>query len=244
MTNTSHKIVVITGGFGYVGYEVATKLAKEQWKVVIIYNGTNATLVQEKLQFLPGAFAYKCNLKDLPKVEQILTLIEKEVGPIYLGVHAASHKPLRKKLIDTTSKDLEDQIEGTFTISFNFLTACGKLLKRRGEGVLIGITTAAVVYDEAAKFLSAYIPAKFGVQGMLTMLQAELSPVRVYSLAPGFMHGGMNADIPWAFVEMMKRKNGKELADGKKVAEAIVSIVNTPEKYTSLTIPLAPEYEK
>ena len=56
------------------------------------------------------------------------------------------------------------------------------------------------------------------------MLKEELAPfgVRVYSVAPDFMQGGMNSDIPQAFVEMIKEKSPtRSLIDAGNVARAV-----------------------
>jgi NAD(P)-dependent dehydrogenase (short-subunit alcohol dehydrogenase family) len=77
--------------------------------------------------------------------------------------------------------------------------------------------------------LGAYIPAKYAVQGMLVMLREELSPqgVRVYSVAPGFMHGGMNSDVPMAFAEMIREKSDtKKLTTAVDVAERVAYLCN------------------
>jgi NAD(P)-dependent dehydrogenase (short-subunit alcohol dehydrogenase family) len=143
---------------------------------------------------------------------------------------------------------MRSQIDSTVLSGFNFLSSCAKRLKEYNNGVLIGITTAGVVIPEASKTMGAYIPAKFALQGMLSMFKQELSQYRVgvYSLAPGFMAGGMNSAIPKAFVEILKNKSpSKLLTIPEDVAREIVSLASAPfeEHHTILTITLAPEFE-
>lgn len=209
--NKQKRIAVISGGTGYVGFEVAKKLANDGMSVAILYHKKPKEEVKEMMKTLKGEGhkAYMSNLEDTDNVKQTLELIEKEMGNIYACIHTAGKKPKRKQLNLSTLSDLKEQLDGNVITGFNFLSACAGKLKEHKEGVIIGITTIGVILPEATKSLGAYIPAKYAIQGMLTMFKEELAPysVRVYSVAPGFMEGGMNSDIPKAFVEMIKEKS-------------------------------------
>lgn len=245
--STPKKVAVISGGFGYVGFATATKLAEEGYSVALLYKNTNEEEVKLKMSTLVegGHGAYKCDLANELDVTNILDRIESEQGPISAAVHAAGQKPDRKKLFLTTQVELEVQLQNNVVASFNFLTQCAKKLKEHGEGVLIGVTTIGVLVPEATKSLGAYIPAKYAVQGMLTMLKDELHPynVRVYSIAPGFMPEGMNADIPKAFVQMIEAKSGgKGLASAGVIADTVLSLTKGEKEADSFTVSIAPEY--
>lgn len=244
---TQKKIAVISGAFGYVGLEVAKELSAIGFSIAFLYNSTPVTEVNDIVKNFSEEEhkAYKCDLSNSQEVNLIINQIEEEQGTITVAVHAAGKKPVRKKLHLTTSEELESQLNNNVIGSFNFLTACAKKLKEHKNGLLIGITTVGVIVPEATKSLGAYIPAKFAVQGMLTMLKDELAPynVRVHSIAPGFMPNGMNADIPKAFVEMIQTNTStKELAKANDVAKLVVDLYQNFTKYNTLTIPIAPEY--
>lgn len=243
----SKKIVVISGGFGYVGLEVAKALSEEGYLLTLLYNTTSQSDIDDGLQKLTGTghAAYACDLSNEKSVEEVIERIEKEQGLIFMAVHAAGKKPERKKLHQTTTEELRLQIDTNIVGSFNFLTTCGKKLKDRKEGLIIGITTIGVVVPEATRSLGAYIPAKYAVQGMLTMLRDELAPhnVSVYSIAPGFMPDGMNKDIPQAFIQMIESKTpDKQLANASMIASKIVELSKKNVNQESLTITIAPEY--
>jgi NAD(P)-dependent dehydrogenase (short-subunit alcohol dehydrogenase family) len=245
--NAHKKIAVVSGGFGYVGLEIIRQLASNNFSVAVLYNNTPPEKVATYMQSLSGDGhkAYQCNLNDRLVVGSVFSKIENEQGKIFVCIHAAGRKPERKKLYLTTNEELENHLKDNVVSSFNFLTCSAKALQSHKEGVLIGITTAGVVIPEATKSLGAYIPAKFAVQGMLTMLKDELSSfgVKVYSIAPGFMSGGMNSDIPQAFVQMIQAKsNSKEIMDATIVAHKVLSLV-TKDGPDTLTITLAPEYD-
>lgn len=224
--DTQKKIAVISGAFGYVGFEVSKKLAQEGMILAMLYHMTDEVIVAQKLSELQGTGhrAYVCDLKNAEEVERTLDDIGQDLGAFSVCVHAAGEKPKRKSLIASSVDDLKTQFENNIVPSFNFLSSCAKRLKEHQEGVVIGITTVGIVVPEATRSLGAYIPAKYAIQGMLTMLKEELAPfsVRVYSVAPGFMHGGMNDDIPKAFAEMVRGKSPtKKLTTAADVAEKV-----------------------
>ena len=228
---TDKRVAVVSGGTGYVGACIAKKLAEDGMTVAIMYNTTKDQKVQEVLTSLGQGNhkAYKCNLKNKEEIVHTINTIEKELGTLYACVHSAGQKPKRKQLMQSHVEDLEEQLEGTVMTSFNFLTTCALRLKEHKQGVLIGITTIGVVVPEETKSLGTYIPAKYAVQGILTTLKEEMNVygVSVFSVAPSFMEGGMNSDIPKAFVEILKVKN-KKLITGKDVAMTISSLCTLP----------------
>ncbi len=244
--NNYKKIAVVSGGFGYVGLEIIKQLTASNFSVAVLYNNTSQEKVDIYMKELHGEGhrAYQCDLTNRTEVESVFLKIENEQGQIFTCIHSAGRKPERKKLSLTTNDELENQLKGNVVSSFNFLSCSTKVLQSHKEGVLIGITTAGVVIPEATKSLGAYIPAKFAVQGMLTMLKDELIPsgIKVYSIALGFMSGGMNSDIPQAFVQMIQAKSkSKEIMNADAVARTVLSLV-TKDGPDTLTITLAPEY--
>lgn len=245
--NKQKRIAVISGGTGYVGFEVAKKLAEDGMLVAVLYHKKPKEEVDEMIKILKGEghHSYCCNLEDADNVKQTLELIEKEMDNIYVCIHTAGKKPKRKQLSLSSVEDLKEQLEGNIVTSFNFLSACSEKLKEHKEGVMIGITTVGVILPEATKSLGAYIPAKYAIQGMLTMFKEELAPysVRVYSVAPGFMEGGMNSDIPKAFVEMIKEKSPtKTIINAIDVANKIAYLCSDSSgKVSDLTFLVSPE---
>ena len=246
-TKNISKIAVISGSTGYVGSAVARKLAVDGMRIAMLYHRTSRKTVEDILTKLSGSGhkTYSCNIEDDSQVAETLKAIENDLGDIYACVHAAGEKPKRKQLLLSSIEDLRDQFKMNVFGSFNFLSACAKRLKEHKRGVMVGITTAGVVVPSASRSLGAYIPAKYALQGMLASFKEELKPygVRVYSVAPGFMHGGMNSDIPKAFADMIKEKSPtKRLASADDVANKISFLCSDEAvKVTDLTFLLAPE---
>lgn len=244
---TQRKIAIVSGALGYVGKAVCLRLAEDGFQVVLIHRSNNEETISANLALLSGSVhkAYYCDLVLYEEVKNVLEKIRIDIGMPDLIVHAAGQQPERKKIYTTTKEAFTIQVEQNIIASFNFLTLSAQLIQTSQKGVIIGITTAGVVKKEATKSLGGYIPAKYAVQGMLTMLRDELAPhIRVYSLAPGFMEDGMNKTIPKAFVEMIKSKSKcGTLATAESVASSIVKLFNKETTLDDkLTILVAPEY--
>lgn len=245
----NNRIAVISGGAGYLGSAIARALAKQGMSIALLYHTTTEEKVQDIIASLPGTShrAYKCDIHNEQEVATTIESIEKDMGKIFACVHTAGTKPIRKTLIATSSKELEDALHTHTLGAFALLSLCAKKLKEHKHGVIVGVTTVGVVIPEATHSLGGYIPAKYALQGMLTMFKEELknSGVRVYSVAPGFMEGGMNSDIPKAFVEMIRTKSKtKQLTTAEDVAEKIAYLCSdTANNDNTLTHVVALEYQ-
>lgn len=244
---TKKRIAVISGGTGYVGFEVAKKLSNDGMIIAMLYYNTTKDEVSNKLSVLEGKGhrAYSCNLADEDAIKKTVDMIEEEMGDIYACIHTAGVMPKPKQLYLSTSKDLREQFDVNVFGSFNFLSACALKLKDHKKGIIIGITTAGVVTRTNTKARGAYSSIKFALQGMLVALKEELSPynIRVYSVAPGFMEGGMNSSMPKAFVEIVKNSSPtKMITNASEVAEKISFLCSDNSvNIKELTFLIAPE---
>lgn len=250
MNNINQKhIAVISGGTGYLGSSVVRELAEQGMIIVLLYSKIEKKEgAQAIIESLPGTShkAYKCDVTDYHEVVEVITLIEKEVGEIFACVYSVGIKLQRKKLLDSLPEELNNAFSVYAIGGFNFLSACSKKLQLHGKGVLVGVTTAGVLVPEATHFLGGYIPAKYALQGILVMLKEELRDfgIRVYSVAPGYMEGGMNSDVPKAFTEIFRKKSKtQKLTTRESVAKKIAYLcsgdANDDSKLTHL---VAEEY--
>lgn len=242
------KVCVISGGTGYVGSAVAKKLSEEGMTVAVLYNFSSDEDVESLMNTLHGEShrAYRCNLLNEEEVLSTINKIEKELGTLYACIHTAGTKPKRKPFFLSTEEELREQLKGNTLAGFNFISACARRLKEYKHGIIIGITTIGVLKSEATKTLGAYIPTKYALQGILTAVREEMTPhgINVYSIAPGFMEGGMNDDIPKSFVEIIKSKSpNNKIATADDIALVIYNICNNENtENKDLTIPVAPDY--
>ena len=228
-------IAVISGVTGYVGSSIASKLASEGVTIIGLYN-SDGEKVQKIFSTLNGvghAF-YQCDLKDKNKAESVFLEIKQKHGIPTICIHAAWTQPKRKQLITSSLEEVMRQVNDNITMSFNFLSEYALLFKQEGRGTIIGITTEAIAKGTATKGLGGYGVAKYALQGMLATLREELQGenIRVYSVAPDFMEGGMNNDIPHAFVQILKEKSKRKLLTTAKDVADLVAVLVTGKKVT------------
>jgi len=236
--SSSTKVALVSGASGYVGWEIARRLAADGLQVALLYNSASGETLAARIKGMNGAGhrAYQCDLSDETSVRAAIESTTRDFGRIDACVHAAWTKPKRKKLSLSTASDLREQIEPNLYGSFNLLSECAAVFKKHGGGVMIGITTESVLHPESAGSLGTYVAAKFALQGMLAAFKAELAVanVAVYSVAPGFMEGGMNSDLPKAFIEMEKRKNPSGALIEPEDVAAVVSRLCTSDSLQNL----------
>ena len=242
-----NRVALISGVTGYLGSEVARILSKDGYYIAGLYKSSEKPK-DDLIQSFSGTGhkIYGCHLEDLNDISKVLKEIQETQGKITVLIHSAWAKSARKKLEDCTPDEIKAELNGNVLNSFNLISSCAKIFKDQKEGKIIGITTVGVIIPEAAKNLGTYILGKQKLQEMLGTFRKELAPdVSVYSIAPGFMQGGINKDIPNAFVEMMKQKSpNKKITNASEVADIISKLCVDKIKPDDMTILIAPEYDK
>lgn len=240
------KVAVVSGSMGYLGAEVVNSLIDEGFVVAMLARRTPDDINEEKVASLEqkGHRLYICDLTYKDQIEETLNTIEKQLGNIHSVIHTAASAPLRKHLLKSTAFEMQEQFDTNVFASFNFLTECARRLKQNKEGVIVGVTTAGVA-TSGTKTLGIYTVAKFALQGILTVLKEELleSNIKVYSVAPGFMDGGMNSSLPQAYVDIVRNSSPTgEITSAKDVAKQICELcVGKSNNDGELTVVIAPE---
>lgn len=241
------RTAIVAGALGYVGGAIARKLSKDGFKVAALYRNSSDEEVGVFLASLSGVGhkAYRCDLASAAEIQRALELASTELGPVFAAVYAAGSLPAPKPLNAVLEADLRAEFDRDVFTCFNFLSLCARELKKNKDGVLIGITTAGVATSVNTKARGAYSPIKFAQQGMLVALKEELAAanVRVFSIAPGVMAGGLNRSTPKAFLDMVREKVAdKKLADAEDVAETASMLCSEKSRGVSrLTFLIAPE---
>lgn len=247
MSSSSKRIAVVSGATGYLGFEIARKLAADGVRIAFLYHSKSDDAASRMLSELPGEGhrAFVCDLSNKEQIDQVIKKIEAEMGDMSACIHAAATPPKLKQLHSSPVSDIEEEFRVNVFGAFNFLSACALKLKEHRQGVLIGITTAAVATSVNTKTRGAYGVGKFALQGILTAFKEELLPygVRVYSVAPGFMEGGINSSIPRAFAEMVRSISPtRRITNAEEVAKRVALLCSDEVRNAdALTIVIAPE---
>ncbi|WP_031248607.1 SDR family oxidoreductase [Mesorhizobium sp. LNHC229A00] len=145
---------------------------------------------------------------------------------------------------DLTPAHIELQLASTLTGAMNVTRAVLPVMRAQGSGKVIAISsTAGLVGFE---FCSAYAAAKFGVDGWIESLQAEVAPFGIETMIvnPGFFRTELLADestqyAPSSVSDYSERRaqqitgwkaaNGQQVGDPAKLGQALITLVDKPE---------------
>lgn len=145
---------------------------------------------------------------------------------------------------DLTPAHIELQLASTLTGAMNVTRAVLPVMRAQGSGKVIAISsTAGLVGFE---FCSAYAAAKFGVDGWIESLQAEVAPFGIETMIvnPGFFRTELLTDESTQYapssvsdyserrakqITSWKAANGEQVGDPAKLAQALITLVDKPE---------------
>lgn len=201
------RTVLITGANGFLGSHLYKEFQARGWHVI--------PWTRTECDFL--------NSQSI--TEAIRTLAVPEAI-----VHTAWPKLTRTKLIDTPQAESHKHYAAAEGSAL-FLSAVGQHMQARGNGTIIGITTKGLDSKDP-NVMGAYLPAKAALRETLRLLSRELSPVLVHEVAPGFMGGGLNDDLPPRLFEMMEEKG--TLTSPLEVAKQVADLIETSSTESEL----------
>ena len=143
---------------------------------------------------------------------------------------------------ELTPEQFERQLSVSLIGPMNVTRAVLPLMRKQRSGHIISISSSAGLaagYD----FASAYAASKFGLEGWMESLQAEVAPFGITTtiVNPGFFRTELLTDQSTTYakpsiadyderrgplVEYWKAQNGRQSGDPAKLARALVAIAN------------------
>lgn len=182
MTSLEGRTAVVTGASRGIGAGIATALAGECLRVVML--ARNEVRLRDVARPLKGAIPLTCDVSDPKSVEKAAKQIEKELGgaPDILvnnaGIFGVS------VVEETKTEFFVDTINTNLVGPFLFIRAFLSAMKKRKSGhiVTIGSIADRTIFTGNA----AYSAAKFGSRAVHEVLRAELrgSGVRASLVSP------------------------------------------------------------
>ncbi|MER2194753.1 SDR family NAD(P)-dependent oxidoreductase [Methylobacterium brachiatum] len=191
---------------------------------------------------------YALDVSDAAAVGQAVADAKDTFGRVDVVVNNAGYASLAS--VEDMSQDaFADQMATNFFGTVHVSKAVVPILRAQGAGHIFQI--ASVGSRIASVGLSAYQAAKFAVRGFSLVLAQELAPlgIKVTILQPGGVRtdwAGSSMTIPaisepyrqtvGPFAEMLRAGSGKEPADPRKVARAIVDLSGRDDAPVELLI--------
>jgi NAD(P)-dependent dehydrogenase (short-subunit alcohol dehydrogenase family) len=189
-------IVGVTGGASGIGAAICTELAGRGHTVVVTdVDEAGARALAAKL---PGAHARALDVTRASACSEVVSAIEKDIGPLTAWVCNAGVSRMARFLdIDEAQYDftLDVNLRGLFFAG----QAAARAMATRKSGCIVNIASMAGKQGRAP-FLADYVASKFGVVGLTQAMAFELAPlgIRVNSVCPGFVATDMQVrELEW-----------------------------------------------
>jgi 3-oxoacyl-[acyl-carrier protein] reductase len=201
MKTTDQKVAVITGSSRGIGAEIALRLARDGFHVVVNYaSGAGpAQEVVSKIEAAGGkAIALQADVADPAAVTAMFDAAEKTFGGVDVVVNCAGILKLAK-IADTGDQAFDQLI--AINLKGTFLPCREAARRLRDGGRIINFSSSTVGLRLPA--YGAYIATKAAVEGLTQVLAQELRgrEICVNAVAPGpvatelFLHGKSTEQI-------------------------------------------------
>lgn len=186
--------ILVTGGGGGIGLEIARVCARSGMNVVL------ADVHQERLDATVATFdgpvlGIVMDVASIADWERAREAAEARFGAVDLLVNGAALPPAMSPILDMPVADFEARIATNLVSVFYGVRTFGPGMRERGYGHIVNIASEAGLVPMA--MLGDYGTAKFGVVGLSGILRIELAPagVGVTVVTPGLTRSNMTAGV-------------------------------------------------
>ncbi|WP_421875527.1 SDR family oxidoreductase [Marinoscillum sp.] len=200
------KVVVITGGAGVIGGELAMHFAK-LGSIIVVLNRDQQKIdkkVCELREHSPKSIGRVCDVLNIDELKATNQAIKEEFGRIDILINAAGGNiPGATQLPDQEVFDLDiSAVDGAVQLNLHGTLyptlVFGKTIAENGSGSIINISSMAT-YSSITRVMG-YSMAKSGVNSLTQWLACEMAKkygdqLRVNAIAPGFFIGEQNKSL-------------------------------------------------
>jgi len=199
------KVALVTGAAGYIGREVAKRLAEEGAKVIVndIDQDGIDRVVNEIKEKGGEAIGIKADVTKKDQVESMVDDVVKRFGRIDILVNVAG-VPKFGLVTEFPEEDWDFEMDVNLKGSFNCIQAVARYMKKQNYGKIINISSTAK--DGVPWFYhkgqAAYASSKAGLIGLTRALTYELAPynINVNCVVPGPIETAENKKV-FDFIE-------------------------------------------
>jgi NAD(P)-dependent dehydrogenase (short-subunit alcohol dehydrogenase family) len=185
----TERLALVTGGGSGIGAAIARAASRAGYRVAIM--DAQADAAEAMARELGNAVALPCDVTDELAVDAALAtlgatpdLLVNNAGIVKFG-----------HLVDMSVKDFRRVLEVDLVGVYILSRAVGLMMRARGQGNIVNISSINAITPSLGT--NAYAAAKGGLVTMTKLLALELGPhgVRVNSVSPGFVDGGMSTAV-------------------------------------------------
>lgn len=231
------KVWLITGAGRGMGSEVA-KAALAAGHAVVA-TGRDATRVSEALGTSGDVFAVTLDVTSRADAQAAIRTAVDKFGRIDVLVNNAASF-YAGYFEELTPEQFDQQLSTSLIGPMNVTRAVLPVMRKQRHGHIISISSSAGI-AAGFDFVSAYAASKFGLEGWMESLSAEIAPFGIHTTVvnPGFFRTELLTEQSTHFaapsiadyderraplVEYWKSQNGQQSGDPAKLAQALLTI--------------------
>jgi NAD(P)-dependent dehydrogenase (short-subunit alcohol dehydrogenase family) len=232
------KVWFITGGGRGLGMEIAKAALAAGNKVVA--TGRNTAKVAEALGGSDGLLVVKLDITRPAEAEAAVKAAVEKFGRLDVLVNNAANF-YAGFFEELTPDQMERQLATSLVGPMNVTRAALPIMRKQRSGLIITISSTAGLIG--FEFCTAYAASKFGLEGWMQSLQAEVEPFGIDTLTvnPGFFRTELLTEESMNFaertiedyndrrvkqMEFWKGYNGQQSGDPAKLARALITLSN------------------
>ena len=214
------RAVLVTGATGGIGEAVCRQLVIKGLQPIIAYRSTGESSAHRLANECKGIPLF-LDLSDPASVDQAVTELN---GNVVGVVHCASPAPRLSPFGRISDSDMkmfwQVNVLGAHRL---FAGMVKKFFRKSQRGTIVAVTSKAMgeLNQPAMAGMGAYTISKFGLCGVLALLEAEFTWLKVATVCPGFTQTKMLQAFDERFIEQISAQ--APLLQPSEVAAEILS---------------------
>ena len=223
------KIVIVTGGAGGLGLEIAKELSKKE-AIVIITSRRRSNLQRVRHMIGKNCYGFELDLIKEKSVAKFIRRISKEFNTVDVLVNNSGfpfeRKIWFKKVHDVSDMELSNILQVDLIGSFRISKEILKIMMKKRNGVIINIASTPAISGHL--YGSPYSIAKSGLICLTKHIALEYGQynIRSYSVALGDIDTKvMRKSLSKSELQKARNENTlKRLGRPEEIAKSIVSL--------------------